>query len=157
MSRTDYYAQYYEQNKNEINQKRNLIFLEKKVLNQLDKYFVNFELMNKNEKDLFAAKEIALKIRILCDKQIDYKLIYDIYEKFALVSAQAINKPDSASLLSLDLVNSRRLILSKFYQFMALQPELDEHKESLLELSEKIENQHKKDLQTQEMINKGNQ
>ena len=152
-TRTDYFKQYYEQNKNEINQKRNLIFLEKKVLNQLDKYFINKELLNETEKDLFAAKEIALCLRILHGVTIDHELIYEAYKDFALISSQAIK---AGNVLTLDIINSRKLILAKFYEFMATRTEFEKYKSILEKSSMDIITKHKKDLQTQEML-KGNQ
>lgn len=153
-TRTDYYAQYYEKNKDIILEKRNIAFLEKKVLNQLDKYFVNKSLLSETEKDLFAAKEIALCFRILHDTTIDYELIYESYKDFALISTQAIK---SSNVLTLDIINSRKLILAKFYEYMATRPEFKKYKSILETSSMDIITKHKKDLQTQEMLNKGNQ
>lgn len=149
MSRTDYFKQYYEQNKDIILEKRNIVFLEKKVLNQLDKYFVNKSLLSETENDLFAAKEIALCFRILHDTTIDYELIYEAYKDFALISAQAIK---SSNVLTLDIINSRKLILAKFYEYMATRPEFEKYKSILEKSSMDIMAKHKKDLQTQEMI-----
>lgn len=150
-NRKDYYQEYYLRNKLDIAKRRNLVYQQKRILNSLDKYFVDLTLFDETERDLFDAKELVLKFKQKSGINLDYKLVYHAFKDFLLIASQSIGKPTIQD-LSLDIILKNQLLLGRFYKFMSTKPEFEKHKKLLLDQYDEIQIQHNKDLKTQEML-----
>lgn len=150
-NRKDYYREYYENNKQEIARRRNLVYKQKKILHSLDKYFVDLNLFSETEKDIFYAKELVLKVKQKTNITLDYKLVYNAFKDFLLIASLAIEKPNFQD-LNLDVILKNQLLLASFYKFMSTKPEFEKHKTLLLSQYEFLHIQHTKDLKTQSML-----
>lgn len=146
-NRKDYYREYYENNKQQIAKRRNLVYQQKRILDSFDRYFVDLNLFSETEKDSFYAKELVLKFKQKTGITLDYKFIFNAYKDFLLIGKPKIQD------LNLGIILKNQLLLASFYKFMSTRSELFKHKTLLLAQHDEIQIQNAKDLKTQEMLN----
>lgn len=132
--RTDYYAEYYKNNQDDIKRRKNLIYQQKRVLKQLDQYFVSLEQLGdigSEEREAFAAKEIARKIGC------DYELVLEGFKEFMAI-AGSIGCPKE----TLEYINNHDALLSKLYKYFSTKPQFSDYKNKLNSLHDYIEQSH---------------
>lgn len=132
--RKDYYAEYYKNNQDDIKRRKNLVYQEKRVLKQLDRYFVSLEQLGdigSEEREIFAAKEIARKIGC------DYELVLQVFLEFMAI-AGSIGCPKE----TMEYINNHDALLSKLYKYFSTKPQFSDYKNKLIALYQYIEQSH---------------